>query len=99
MYKLSQLADGDFAGIYDYTLFKFGEAQADRYTEALAAFLETLSQMPDMGLELERLPGVRRIVFHAHNIFYTSQSDWIFVARILHQQMDASRHGFDSSQS
>ncbi|EKN3987280.1 type II toxin-antitoxin system RelE/ParE family toxin, partial [Yersinia enterocolitica] len=49
MYKLTERAAEDFAGIYDYTLLKFGEAQADHYTDALEAFFETLAGMPDMG--------------------------------------------------
>lgn len=38
MYKLSGKAVEDFRGIYDYTLGKFGEEQADRYTDSLGIF-------------------------------------------------------------
>ncbi|WP_133148793.1 type II toxin-antitoxin system RelE/ParE family toxin, partial [Photorhabdus laumondii] len=41
MYKLTDQAAEDFAGIYDYTLLQFGEVQADHYTEALEAFFDT----------------------------------------------------------
>ena len=51
MYKLSGKAVEDFRGIYDYTLGKFGEEQADRYTDSLGIFLDTLSQMPEIGQE------------------------------------------------
>jgi toxin ParE1/3/4 len=92
VYKLSKLADSDFANIYDYTLLKFGEAQADRYTDALDEFLETLSKMPEMGQDYPRVQDVKRIVFQSHTIFYTAIPSGIFIARILHQQMDTARH-------
>ncbi|MDE9563909.1 type II toxin-antitoxin system RelE/ParE family toxin, partial [Xenorhabdus bovienii] len=43
MYKLTECAVDDFTEIYDYTLLKFGEAQADHYTDALEVFFETLA--------------------------------------------------------
>ena len=70
MYKLTERAADDFAGIYDYTLLKFGEAQADHYTDALEAFFETLAGMPDMGRDYHTVPGVMRIEFQRHAIFY-----------------------------
>ncbi|AXF76573.1 type II toxin-antitoxin system RelE/ParE family toxin [Erwinia tracheiphila] len=92
MYKLTERAAEDFAGIYDYTLLKFGEAQADHYTDALEAFFETLSGMPDMGRDYNAVPGVMRIEFQRHIIFYTVRDTDILIARILHQQMNHKRH-------
>ena len=95
MYKLSELADSDFSRIYDYTLSKFGESQADRYTDALDEFLEMLSKMPEMGQDYTSVENVKRIVFQSYNIFYRVSHNGIFVARILHQQMDTLRHLLD----
>lgn len=92
MYKLTERAVNDFRGIYDYALMKFGETQAERYTDALEAFFETLSDMPSMGRDYEAVPGVMRISFQAHTIFYAVRGDGILVVRILHQQMDLRRH-------
>ncbi|EEF9706293.1 type II toxin-antitoxin system RelE/ParE family toxin [Salmonella enterica] len=92
MYKLTERAVDDFRGIYDYTLMRFGEVQADSYTGALEAFFETLSNMPAMGRDYEPVPGVMRISFQAHTIFYAVRGEGILVARILHQQMDPRRH-------
>lgn len=92
MYKLTERAVEDFTGIYDYTLMKFGEAQADRYTGSLEAFFETLSKMPGIGRDYDAVPGVLRVGFQSHTVFYTVFDGEILVARILHQQMDPRRH-------
>ena len=92
MYKLTYQAADDFAGIYDYTLLKFGEAQADNYTDALEAFFETLAGMPDMERDYDAVPSVMRIEFQQHAIFYTVRDTHILIVRILHQQMNHKRH-------
>lgn len=92
MYKLTERAADDFAGIYDYTLLKFGETQADLYTDALDEFLETLAGMPDMGRDYHAISGVMRIEFQLHTIFYRVRDTDILIARILHQQMNHKRH-------
>ncbi|EBJ4300190.1 type II toxin-antitoxin system RelE/ParE family toxin [Salmonella enterica] len=92
MYKLTERAVDDFRGIYDYTLMKFGEKQADSYTAALEAFFETLSEMPSIGRDYDAVPGVMKISFQAHMIFYSVRDGGILIARILHQQMEPRRH-------
>ncbi|WP_411849028.1 type II toxin-antitoxin system RelE/ParE family toxin [Yersinia ruckeri] len=92
MYKLTGRAADDFAGIYDYTLLTFGEAQADHYTDALEAFFETLAGMPYIGRDYPAVSGVMHIEFQQHVIFYTVRDTDILIARILHQQMNHKRH-------
>lgn len=92
MYKLTKRAADDFAGIYDYTLLKFGEFQADNYTDALEKFFLTLAEMPDIGREFYALAGVMRIEFQLHTIFYTVRDKDILIVRILHQQMNHKCH-------
>ncbi|WP_323835403.1 type II toxin-antitoxin system RelE/ParE family toxin [Photorhabdus africana] len=92
MYKLTDQAAEDFAGTYDYTLLQFGEAQADHYTEALEAFFDTLAEMPHIGREYPSVPGVMRVEFHRHTVFYTIRDTDILIARILHQQMNHPHH-------
>jgi len=92
VYKLTERAADDFAGIYDYTLLRFGEAQADLYTNALEECLETLVAMPDMGRDYHAISGVMRIEFQLHAIFYRIRDADILIARILHQQMNHKRH-------
>ena len=74
-----------------YTLLKFGEAQADLYTDAFKAFFETVAGMPDMVRDYHAVPGVIRIEFQRHAIFYAVRCTHILILRILHQQMDHER--------
>ncbi|MGL4859899.1 MAG: type II toxin-antitoxin system RelE/ParE family toxin [Enterobacteriaceae bacterium] len=92
MYKLTELAVVDLSGIYDYTFMTFGEAQADRYTEAFDEFFATLAEMPEIGRDYLAVPGVMRIEFQSHTIFYTVRDTDILIARILHQQMNHMLH-------
>ncbi|HGG6853502.1 TPA: type II toxin-antitoxin system RelE/ParE family toxin [Salmonella enterica subsp. enterica serovar Onderstepoort] len=92
MYKLTERAVSDFREIYDYTLMKFGKTQAERYTDDLEVFLETLSGMPAMGRDYDAVPGVMRIRFQAHTIFYTPGDEGILIVRILNQLMEPHRH-------
>ncbi|WP_127958530.1 type II toxin-antitoxin system RelE/ParE family toxin [Serratia microhaemolytica] len=92
MYKLTERAADDFGGIYDYTLLKFGEAQADLYTDTLEAFFETLAEMPTIGRDYLVVPGIMRIEFQQHVIFYSVRDNDILIIRILHQQMSHERH-------
>ncbi|MCA1924197.1 type II toxin-antitoxin system RelE/ParE family toxin [Buttiauxella noackiae] len=89
MYKLSNLAAEDFAGIYEYTLLKFGEVQADDYTEAMEDVLESVVRSPFIGREYPEIDeGVRRIDYCLHAIFYRIRDDDIFILRILHHKME-----------
>ncbi|AWK44287.1 type II toxin-antitoxin system RelE/ParE family toxin [Photorhabdus laumondii subsp. laumondii] len=92
MYKLTDQAAEDFAGIYDYTFLQFGETQADHYTEALEAFFDTLAEMPHIGREYPSVPGVMLVEFHRHTVFYTIRDTDILIASILHQQMNHPRY-------
>lgn len=92
VYKLTESAAEDFASIYDYTLQKFGERQADRYTDELEAFFLLLAKMPGMGRNYPAVPETMRIDFQQHSIFYCIRTSDILIIRILHQQMNHLRH-------
>ena len=92
MYKLTQLAADDFGGIYDYTLNEFGAVQADHYTDALEAFFDMLAEMPELGRNYSAVPNVLRIEFQRHTVFYRVREADIPIVRILHQQMNHTKH-------
>ncbi len=92
MYKLTTLAVEDFSNIYDYTFQRFGERQADAYTETLEAFLNSVADMPSLGRDYPTIPDVMRIEFQKHSIFYKIEHTDILVIRILHQQMNHVQH-------
>ncbi len=88
-YKLSKRADKDFKGIYKYTYKKFGEQQADKYTDSLEQCFSLLSEMPTIGRNVDYIKkGVLRHEHQKHTIFYRARKQDIFVVRILHEDMD-----------
>lgn len=96
MYKLSNLAADDFSGIYDDTLVNFGVAQADSYTDDLEHILESIIRSPLIGREYPEIAvGVRRLDYRQHAIFYRARERYIFILRILHQQMEPFLHFSD----
>ncbi len=92
MYKLTKLAVEDFSSIYDYTFHRFGERQADAYTESLESFLNSVANMPSLGRDYPSFPDIMRIEFQKHAIFYKREHMGILVIRILHQQMHYMQH-------
>lgn len=95
MYKLSELAAEDFAGIYEYSLLNFGLQQADQYTEDLQSALLLLSDSLRMGRDASNiLVGIRQYEFESHSIFYRERASDILILRILHQSMEVIRHQF-----
>lgn len=93
MYKLSALAESDFANIFRYTMTNFGIAKADEYTDSLENVLETLSNSPLIGKKCIGIePPLMRFPHSQHTIFYRIRKNGIFVVRILHQQMEAKLH-------
>ncbi|MBO2618333.1 type II toxin-antitoxin system RelE/ParE family toxin [Shewanella algae] len=96
MYKLSNLAADDFAGIYLYTLQAFGPRQADSYTEDLENTFGLLSRSPNIGRACQDIAeGLLRHDHQRHAIFYRKTPLGIFVIRILHQQMEPMKHFSD----
>lgn len=96
MYKLSNLATEDFAGIYEYTLLNFGVLQADDYTDELENMLESIAHSPRIGREYPEIAErIRRLDYRLHAIFYLIRERDIFVLRILHQQMEPLLHFSD----
>ena len=96
MYKLSRLAAEDFAAIYEYTLINFGVMQADAYTQDLEKVLALLSEHPFIGVASDEIgKDVRRHDHQRHAIFYRNADNTVFVLRILHHQMEATRHLFE----
>ena len=91
-YRLSRRAASDLEAIADYTIEQFGVAQARRYRDSLRLCFEQISDNPRMGRRAEQLsPGLRRFEHRSHVVFYTRSDDEVFIVRILHARMHASR--------
>ena len=89
-YSLTNKAVEDLTNIWDYTLEKWNENQAEKYYEMLLYCFDQIADNPIIGknyVEINKdLFGLKA---NKHIIFYrkfTTQS--IEITRILHEQMD-----------
>ena len=89
-YKLTHKAVEDLTGIWNYTIEKWSEKQADKYYRLLIDNFDELSRNPGLGKSysdiIENILGFR---VGRHIIFYrVIQSNKIEILRILHEKMD-----------
>jgi toxin ParE1/3/4 len=90
--RLSCRASADLAEIADYTIERFGIEQARNYRGGIEQAFERLALHPEQGAGAEHLsPGLRRMGYKSHIIFYRVEGDGILIVRIPHQRMDVQR--------
>ena len=95
-FRLSRRAEVDLLSIGDYTLHKWGKAQAARYIGELEVCCQTLADNPALGRLCDHVrPGLRRHEHGTHVLFYRPERGGIVVSRILHQRMLPDRHAID----
>lgn len=91
--SLSSKAAADLDGIYEYTILHFGLEQARVYLLGLHERFQMLAEQPTHGRKAEELaPGLRRLGYQSHMIFYLPKDNGIRIVRVLHQRMDVTRH-------
>ncbi len=92
-YSLSSKAAADLEDIYEYTILNFGLAQARAYLSGLHSRLGLLAKNPTHGRTANELsPGLRRLTYQSHIVFYIPKDKGVRIVRVLHQSMDAKRH-------
>ena len=89
-YKLTNKAVDDLTQIWNYTLNKWSENQADKYYQMLLDNFNEVANNPDLGKNysgvIENLLGFRA---GRHIIFYREiEENEIEIIRILYEQMD-----------
>ena len=89
-YKLTNKAVDDLTRIWNYTIDRWSENQADKYYQMLLDNFDEVANNPDLGKNysgvVENLLGIRA---GRHIIFYRKMEDnEIEISRILHEQMD-----------
>jgi len=89
-YKLTNKAVEDLTNIWNYTLEKWSEKQADKYYNMLVDNFKEIARNPGLGNNysdiIESTLGFR---IGRHIVFYRQVHDnEIEVTRILHEQMD-----------
>ncbi len=89
-YRLTNKAVDDLAEIWNYTIEKWSEQQADKYYSLLIDCCQAIAGNPDLG---KNYFGVTKDLFgvktNRHIIFYRKIVDQpIEITRILHERMD-----------
>ncbi len=89
-YKLTHKAVDDLTKIWDYTIEKWSEQQADKYYTLLLDSCQAIADNPDLG---KNYFGINTDLFglktNRHIIFYRKLVDKpIEITRILHERMD-----------
>lgn len=86
---ITSLARQDFRDLVSYTLQIWGKDQSHTYAEKIDTALNTICNNPDIGRKKHG-----RMMYGAgqHQIYYRTKDCEVYVLRILHQRMDATRH-------
>jgi len=89
-FKLTNKAVDDLTQIWNYTLHKWSEDQADRYYHMILENCRVIAMNPEIGknysVVAENLSGFKA---GRHIIFYLRINDHdVEITRILHEQMD-----------
>jgi toxin ParE1/3/4 len=92
-YALSPLAKADIELIWDYTVERWGEDQAETYLRAIMAAIEIVAADPRRGRPCDEIrAGYRKFAVGGHILFYRPGRNRIEIVRILHQRMDFPQH-------
>ncbi|MFX1684562.1 type II toxin-antitoxin system RelE/ParE family toxin [Paraburkholderia sp. A1RO-5L] len=88
-YVLSPAAERDLDEIWDYTVARWGESQAERYILSIESTIVGLADGTQPSLSAEEVrEGYRKALVGMHVVFFKQSPALIDVIRILHQQMD-----------
>ncbi len=91
--KIQPAAEQDLIEIWLYTLKQWGEKQADQYLDELDSGIQTIAEIPSVGVDYSHVrEGYRRYCVKYHRIYYQFNNDAIEIVRILHEEMDDVRH-------
>ncbi len=92
-YTLSPAAQADLESIWNYTVERWGEAQAEDYTRNIQAACEALSEGTMISRSAEEIrAGYRKVAVGSHVMFFRMGSGVVEIIRILHQSMDVERY-------
>ena len=96
LFRSSWLARADILHIGAYTISRWNEAQADKYLGELEAFCQALAEGHRIDRPCDEVsPGLFRLEFVSHVVFYRPRPYGIRVVRILHERQLPKLHSFD----
>ena len=92
-FDLTARAKSDLAEIASYTSARWGQAQAEKYLDAIEARLNLLAKQPLLGRARENLAsGLLSFPIESHVAYYLRAAFGIVVLRVLHKRQDLYRH-------
>ncbi len=92
-YTLSNKAEDDISGIYDYSVNTHDVKHAEAYLVALHEALVMLAGSPNAGTSAEDIiKNYLKFPVHKHRVFLQKIGGGIFVVRVLHQHMKYTLH-------
>lgn len=92
-FRLTPAALRDLESIWQYTAQQWGEAQAERYVDALHASFATIAHAPLAAPACDHIrTGYRRQGVQRHAVYYRLDADVVIVVRVLHERMDGALH-------
>lgn len=88
--KFTRKSVQDLTEIWDYTLKKWSEKQAEHYYQLIIEACNQIGKNPELGKEYEIIyPGLKGHKISKHIIFYrVLKNESIEIIRILHEVMD-----------
>ncbi|WP_379968577.1 type II toxin-antitoxin system RelE/ParE family toxin [Epilithonimonas sp. UC225_85] len=92
-YILSEIADEDLEGIFDYTMTEFGFEQAEKYLTEIEEVFQSLLINPELGKKRNEIKqGLYSVLKHNHIIFYRILETHIRIVRVLHGSRDIPKY-------
>ena len=92
-YRLTPAAQADLDRIWEYTVAKWSEAQAEGYIRGIQTTCEGLISGATVSRSAESVrAGYRKTAVGSHVMFFKQSNDGVVIVRILHQRMDIERH-------
>jgi toxin ParE1/3/4 len=90
---VSPRAQADIDDIWEYTVERWGERQAETYIGIIKEGVDAIAANPAVGRPCDDVrPNYRRYPVGSHVLFFRVRADEVVVVRILHQRMDVDRH-------
>jgi toxin ParE1/3/4 len=85
--QISQVAEEDLAGLYGEGIRTWGQAQADRYYDALIEHFDRLCENPLLYRAVNEIrPGYRRSVCGRHAVYYRILGETVEIMAVIKHQ-------------
>ncbi|MGQ2943961.1 MAG: type II toxin-antitoxin system RelE/ParE family toxin [Blastomonas fulva] len=85
-------AEADIEAIWDYSAERWGESQADLYTDEIVQACEGFASGSRPGKPVDVRPGLFKYRVSSHVIYFRNTSSRIVVIRVLHGAQDVERN-------